>query len=56
MLAEGFYLKSPAQPPITDKDQLRQGLTDYHENYISTVDWEIEDIRLFDEQAVVRGK
>jgi len=49
-----FYFKAPNQPAITDKEQLRNGLRQFHQSFTETVDWKIEDIRIFDKQAVVR--
>lgn len=54
LLADDFYFKSPAQPATSDTSVLRKGLEQYHQMYESVVDWEIEDIQLFDNHAVVR--
>jgi len=54
LLDEEFYLKSPARPPVTDKDALREDLEEFHRSYRETVEWRIEDVRLFDDYATVR--
>ncbi|MDX1639703.1 MAG: nuclear transport factor 2 family protein [Balneolaceae bacterium] len=54
LLTDEFYLKSPGQPPITHKSKLREGLAEYHDNFTSAVDWQIEDLRVFNTEAIVR--
>lgn len=54
LLADDFYLKSPASPAISDTTELRTGLEQYHQAYDSEVDWQIEEIQLFNDHAVVR--
>jgi ketosteroid isomerase-like protein len=54
LLADDFYLKSPASTATSDSTTLRTRLERYHQAYRSQVDWEIEDIQLFDKHAVVR--
>lgn len=54
LLGDDFYLKSPASPATSDTIELRTGLEQYHQTYDSQVDWQIEDIQLFGNHAVVR--
>lgn len=54
LLSNDFYLKSPAQPPTSDASELRSQLEQYHQTFTSSVDWDIEDIQLFDNHALVR--
>lgn len=54
LLADDFYLKSPAQPPTSEKSLLRSQLEQYHKSFSSSVNWNIEDVQLFDDHALVR--
>lgn len=54
LLDKNFYLKSPGQPPTTNREKLREGLEQFHSTYSETVEWKIEDLKVFDDYAVVR--
>ena len=54
LLADDFYLKSPAAPATSDTTSIRNSLERYHQTYRSQVDWVIENIQLFEKHAVVR--
>lgn len=54
LIEEDFYFKGPGQPAVQDKETLRSFLEQFHQNFTETVEWEIDEIRLFDSHAVVR--
>lgn len=54
LLADEFYLKGPNQPAITDKKILQDFIDQFHQSYTETVEWEIEEIKFFDNKALVR--
>ena len=54
LLDDEFYLKSPGQPPTTSRSDLRADLESFHRAYTESVEWNIEDLRVFEGYAVVR--
>jgi len=54
LFAEEYFSKGPNQPAVTDKQILREHLTQFHQSYMETVKWEIGEINLFENTAVIR--
>lgn len=50
LLDKNFYLKSPGSPAISNLNELKEQLQHYHKAYQSEVEWEIEEIRFFEDK------
>jgi ketosteroid isomerase-like protein len=54
LLDDDFYLKSPNQPAATDKKTLRNALKQFHQSYSETINWNIDELNIFNMSAVAR--
>lgn len=54
LFAEEFYFKGPNQPAVTDKQILKEHLTQFHQGYTETVKWEIDEINFYENTAIIR--
>jgi uncharacterized protein (TIGR02246 family) len=54
LFTKDFYFKGPAQPAIISRSALREGLEEYHRDFNSSVEWNIEEVEFFDDRAIVR--
>jgi len=54
LLADGFLLKGPAQPPVTGLATLRRALEEFHKSFNERVEYQVEEVEVAGQWAWAR--